>query len=116
MHSVWFGFQISQQQYLVLVYFTVFHDFFFLFLQVTDSNDWNMSHFFHAMLGVTFQQGVSASEARRDADKQLAVRIQDPNLRAWLLMNMMQDEETKEIRWRCNVQGIYDSFQSHIGT
>ena len=54
--------------------------------------------------------------ARKDADEQLSFWIDDSNLRAWLLMNMMADSDTGKIRWRCNVQGIFDSFNSHLGT
>lgn len=75
-----------------------------------------MAHFFHAMLAVEFPQDVPISQARKDADKQLAKRIKDPMLRAWLLMNVMQDEHTQEIRWKINVNAIYEAFKKHIGT
>ena len=85
------------------------------FSQTMDSSDWNMSHFFHAMLAVEFQQGTTLSQSRRDADKQLSSRISDPMLRAWLLMNMMEDEETGEVGWRINIENIYNGFLEHIG-
>ena len=52
--------------------------------------------------------------ARKDADHQLSQRIRDPGLRAWLLMNMKQDPETKEIGWRCNLEAIHDAFKESI--
>eukprot|EP00095_Tigriopus_kingsejongensis_P004350 maker-scaffold540_size141973-snap-gene-0.21 protein:Tk04350 transcript:maker-scaffold540_size141973-snap-gene-0.21-mRNA-1 annotation:"abhydrolase domain-containing protein 11" len=81
----------------------------------TDSIEWNMSHFFHAMQAVKFTQGVPISQSRKDADRQLSKRIHDPMIRAWLLMNVMQDESTNEIRWRVNVDGIYKAFKHHLG-
>jgi hypothetical protein len=33
---------------------------------------------------------------RKSADDQLAKRIADPGLRAWLLMNMRQDPKTRQ--------------------
>lgn len=80
----------------------------------SDPTEWNMAHFFHAMLAVEFPQDVPISQARKDADKQLAKRIKDPMLRAWLLMNVMQDEHTQEIRWKINVNAIYEAFKKHI--
>lgn len=104
----------------VIRYFNSFfvqtHCFIGVLFQITGSNNWNMSHFFHSMLAVKFQQGISMSMARKDADEQLSFWIDDSNLRAWLLMNMMADSDTGKIRWRCNVQGIFDSFNSHLGT
>ena len=64
---------------------------------MTSSNEWNMEHYFHCLKSVTFNQSLSVSMARKEADKQLAVRIKDPGLRAWLLMNMRQDPDTKQI-------------------
>ena len=74
-----------------------------------------MSHFFHAMLDVTFpsEGATTLSKARKSADAQLAVRIKDPNLRAWLLMNVAALDDGI-IGWRNNVQGIYDSFRESI--
>ena len=81
---------------------------------VTDATEWNMSHFFHAMLAVNFPQDVAISKARKAADEQLAKRISDPMLRAWLLMNMAEGEDGA-VGWRINVRGILESFQIHIG-
>ena len=60
---------------------------------VTDSTEWNMSHFFYAMKAVEFPQNVSISQARKSGDSQLSKRISDPGLRAWLLMNVYQDSQ-----------------------
>ena len=81
---------------------------------VSDDTEWNMAHFFHAMLNTEFPQGVTMSEARKAGDKQLSKRIHDPFLRAWLLMNV---DELKDgtIGWKINVQNIYDGFKNHIG-
>ena len=81
---------------------------------VTSSNEWNMEHYFHCLKSVTFNQSLSVSMARKEADKQLAVRIKDPGLRAWLLMNMRQHPETKEIGWRINIDGIHEAFYQNI--
>jgi len=81
---------------------------------VTSSNEWNMEHYFHCLKSVTFNQSLSVSMARKEADKQLAVRIKDPGLRAWLLMNMRQHPETKEIGWRININGIHEAFYKNI--
>ena len=69
-----------------------------------------MEHYFHCLKSVTFNQSLSVSMARKEADKQLAVRIKDPGLRAWLLMNMRQDPVTKEIGWRINIDGIHEAL------
>merc|ERR1712018_138471 len=66
----------------------------------TSSTEWNMSHFFYAMKAVEFpQNGASIFQARKAADVQLTKRIQDPGLRAWLLMNVYKDSEGV-IGWR----------------
>ena len=81
----------------------------------TSSTEWNMSHFFYAMKAVEFPQNSSVFKARKEADAQLAKRIQDPGLRAWLLMNVYQDSEGV-IRWRVNLDTILQAFKSHIRT
>jgi len=81
---------------------------------VTSSNEWNMEHFFHCLKAVKFQQNTSISLARKDADTQLATRIHDAGLRAWLLMNMKQDPVTKEIGWKINIDGIHAAFLESI--
>ena len=63
---------------------------------------------------VKFDQTLPISQARKDADSQLAVRIQDPGLRAWLLMNMKQDPVTKKIDWKINLAGIHSAFYKDI--
>ena len=70
-----------------------------------------MVDFFQA---VKFDQSLPISQARKDADGQLAVRIQDPGLRAWLLMNMKQDPDTKLIDWKINLAGIHSAFYKDI--
>jgi hypothetical protein len=45
----------------------------------------------------------------------MAKRISDPGLRAWLLLNMAQDEGTGKIGWKANIEGIYAAFKKHIG-
>ena len=81
---------------------------------VTSSNEWNMEHYFHCLKSVKFNQSLSVSMARKEADQQLAVRIKEPGLRAWLLMNMRQDPVTKEIGWRINIDGIHEAFYKNI--
>jgi len=81
---------------------------------VTSSNEWNMEHYFHCLKAVEFNQSLSISQARKDADNQLAVRIKDAGLRAWLLMNMRQDPKTREIGWRINIDGIHSAFKESI--
>jgi len=81
---------------------------------VTSSNEWNMEHYFHCLKSVKFNQSLSISMARKEADKQLAVRIKEPGLRGWLLMNMRQDPVTKEIGWRINIDGIHEAFYKNI--
>ena len=63
---------------------------------------------------VKFDQSLPISQARKDADRQLAVRIQDAGLRAWLLMNMKQDLDTKLIGWKINLAGIHSAFYKDI--
>jgi len=81
---------------------------------VTSSNEWNMEHYFHCLKSVKFNQSLSVSMARKEADKQLAVRIKEPGLRGWLLMNMRQDPVTNEIGWRINIDGIHEAFYTNI--
>ena len=81
---------------------------------VTSSNEWNMEHYFHCLKAVNFNQSVTISQARKDADTQLATRIKDAGLRAWLLMNMRQDPKTREIGWRINIDGIHAAFKESI--
>ena len=57
---------------------------------------------------------MTVSQARKDADSQLSVRIKDAGLRAWLLMNMRQDPKTKEIGWKINIDGIHNAFYKNI--
>ena len=52
---------------------------------------------------------------RKDADLQLSKRISDAGLRAWLLMNLWQDEGTGKFGWRANIAGILQGFKDHIG-
>jgi len=80
---------------------------------VTSSNEWNMEHYFHCLKAVTFSPGLQISAARRDADKQLATRIKDPGLRAWLLMNVTQDESGK-VGWKINIDTIHKAFKESI--
>ena len=49
-------------------------------------------------------------QSRSDADKQLAHRIKDANIRAWLLMNMGQLEDGS-IGWTNNLDAIHESFR-----
>ena len=44
---------------------------------VTDSTDWNMSHFFHMLKSVRFPENLSISKVRKEADSQLAKRIKE---------------------------------------
>jgi len=81
---------------------------------VTSSNEWNMEHYFHCIKNVTFDSTKTISQARKSADQQLAVRIPDAGLRAWLLMNMRQDPKTREIGWRINVDAIHQAFVTDI--
>jgi pimeloyl-ACP methyl ester carboxylesterase len=64
---------------------------------VTDATEWNMSHFFHAMKAVEFPQNTTISKARKDADSQLAKRISNPGLRAWLLMNIYEKSDSATV-------------------
>jgi hypothetical protein len=73
-----------------------------------------MLFLFDAMESVTFKQGEHHGAVRKDADKQLAKRIADPMLRAWLLMNMDQNERSGEYYWRPNVSVIKEEFKKHI--
>ena len=57
---------------------------------------------------------MTVSQARKDADSQLSLRIKDAGLRAWLLMNMRQDPKTKEIGWKINIDGIHNAFYKNI--
>jgi len=76
----------------------------------TSTSQWNMEHFFHCLKAVTFDQDLGLSAARKDADRQLAERIRDPGLRAWLLMNLRQDPVTKEVGWRIHLAAIHSAF------
>ena len=76
----------------------------------TSSTEWNMSHFFYAMKAVEFPQNSTIFQARKAGDAQLAKRIQDPGLRAWLLMNVYQDAEGV-IKWRVNLDTILTAFK-----
>merc|ERR1712059_114304 len=49
-----------------------------------------------------------------EADSQLATRISDPGLRAWLLMNLKLDAETGIVGWRINIDTIHQAFKKHI--
>ncbi len=77
------------------------------------SSQWNMSHFFHTMKSVEFPQDKTMSEARKSADEQMSVRISDPMRRAWLLMNVHQNE-SGWIGWRINLDAIHRSFKESI--
>ena len=57
---------------------------------------------------------MTVSQARKDADNQLSLRIKDAGLRAWLLMNMRQDPKTKEIGWKINIDAIHEAFYNNI--
>eukprot|EP00088_Acartia_fossae_P002265 TRINITY_DN10903_c0_g1_i4.p1 TRINITY_DN10903_c0_g1~~TRINITY_DN10903_c0_g1_i4.p1 ORF type:complete len:320 (+),score=34.23 TRINITY_DN10903_c0_g1_i4:32-991(+) len=81
---------------------------------VTSSNEWNMEHYFHCLKSVTFDHSKSLFQARKQADQQLAVRISDPMLRAWLLMNLRQNPENNQIEWRINLDGIHQAFKTEI--
>lgn len=93
-----------------------------------DATSWNMAHFFHAMRSVKFLQPSesaaadskgqkwSISRARQDADRQLSLRIHDAGIRQWLLMNMVQHPDTKEVGWRHNLDAIQTAFESDIRT
>lgn len=92
-----------------------------------DATSWNMAHFFHAMRSVKFLQPSesatdskgqkwSISRARQDADRQLSHRIHDAGIRQWLLMNMVQHPDTKEVGWRHNLDAIQTAFESDIRT
>ena len=76
----------------------------------TSSTEWNMSHFFYAMKDVEFPQNLTIFQARKAADAQLAKRIQDSSLRAWLLMNVYQDSDGI-IKWRVNLDTILEAFK-----
>ncbi len=76
-------------------------------------SEWNMSHFFHVTRSVEFPQDCSLFQARQIADGQMAKRIHDPGKRAWLLMNVHQDENGK-IGWKINLEGIYNAFMKNI--
>lgn len=80
---------------------------------VTDATEWNMAHYFYAMKAVHFSQQ-SLYLDRKEADRQLAHRITDPGLRAWLLMNVHQDEKTGEIGWKINLDAIHEAFNEEI--
>ena len=83
-----------------------------------DGSEWNMDHFFHAMKGVKFLQKAdienwSLYKSRSHADQQLAHRIKDANIRAWLLMNMGQLEDGS-IGWINNINAIHNAFRKDI--
>ena len=80
----------------------------------TSSSEWNMEHFFHCLKAVKFPHGGTLSQARKEADRQLAVRIEDAGLRAWLLMNLTQDATTKQVNWKINLDGIHAAFLHSI--
>jgi len=101
--------EILQSETIFVTLF-IFTDF-----DATSSTEWNMSHFFYAMKAVEFPQNSTVFKARKAADAQLAKRIQDPGLRAWLLMNVYQDTEGV-IRWRVNLDTILQAFKTHIRT
>ena len=44
---------------------------------VIDSTEWNMSHFFHLLKSVRFQDNLPISKVRKDADAQLAKRLKE---------------------------------------
>lgn len=82
---------------------------------VTDSTEWNMAHFFYAMKAVEFPSNTTMFQARKSADAQLAKRISDPSLRAWLLMNV-HEFKPGQFAWRVNLDVILEAFQTHIRT
>jgi len=77
-------------------------------------SSWHMEYFFHCLKNVQMRQDVSLSEARKDADQQLAVRIKEPARRAWLLMNMIEDPELGTTTWRVNLEAIHRNFKDNI--
>jgi len=81
---------------------------------VTSSNEWNMEHYFYCLKGVHFAEAKTLFQARKMGDQQLATRISDPMLRAWLLMNLRQNPETQKIEWRINLDGIHKAFKTEI--
>jgi len=83
-------------------------------VHLTSKEESNVEHYFRSLKAVSFAQNLPISQARQDADRQLAKRINLPGMRAWLLMNMKQDPNTKEIRWGINLDGIHNFFKESI--
>ena len=42
------------------------------------------------------------------------INLQDPGIRAWLLMNLHEDPSTGRIGWRMNLDSIHKSFETDI--
>lgn len=85
-----------------------------------DGSDWNMDHFFHALKAVRFLQPSDIEnwtiyKSRTHADKQLAHRIKDANIRAWLLMNMGRFDNG-DVGWTNNLKAIHQAFRKDIAT
>jgi len=74
----------------------------------------DMDYFFHCLKGVNIRQDLTLSEARKDADAQLSLRIKDAPRRAWLLMNLVEDDELGTNCWRVNLDAIHSAFRSNI--
>ncbi|XP_060533375.1 protein ABHD11-like isoform X2 [Cylas formicarius] len=78
---------------------------------VTTSPNLNqMPGLFTAMERVQLPKNVSMSKARSTVDAQLAKSIADPNLRAFLLTNLVQKDDG--YRWRVNIPALLQNFNN----
>jgi len=66
---------------------------------------------FQAMLGA----GISHLKTRSEVDDRLAEIIENPAIRQFLLKNVTTDKATRLLRWRLNVEVLYDHLDEIVG-
>lgn len=68
---------------------------------------------FDVLKEVKFPSNVTLAQARSEIDKQMAERVQNSGIRAFLLTNLTQNEDGS-YGWRLNVPVLADHFANHI--
>ncbi len=57
----------------------------------------------------------SEIQTRNDVEIRLSEKIDDQQIRLFLLKNVVKDKQTKQYKWRLNVEVLYDSLDEIIG-
>lgn len=72
-----------------------------------------MTSLFNTMQEVKFPTGIPMSQVRQEVDKQLANKIQDKDLRAFILTNLTQKPDGS-FNWRVNLPTLINTFTKNI--